>query len=566
MESQIEAKNRELMTAAANHQLSHGFDSDETRAAFDREYQSYVDGVEAEIYDMEHQIAIIQKSLEKFPVKDAFASFWQDMSDGYDIDLDNYKDWESAKKDINQRLIDSLGSLADEYKAYIDFDKLTVDTEAMGKKGYTSTQISNLAANVSYAREMRDQMEAYFSGTVVITEKYADKIKSLYDIDISNCRSYLSAKKKILKQLALINADVFTINEDDGSGMLVTQDMIDDLIDLETGLFDGAKAMNKYHIGGEALTALEKMADAIKEIVDFEKELEEEYSSGDINAEKVADEVERLNKLLSDMLSIYDQVFAGIKAIANEQIDSLEKEKKALEDKNEEEKTGLELIKARQQLEDARRNKNVRVYYEDKGFVWEADQKAIQEAEENLKDKETDAAVSEIDKKIDAVNEYVDAVDKLTEDIDNEKSISVAMQYFGITDPEKLLELSPEVLVTLQGNYRNLSLENDKAENQENLATYSSMTDEQIREKFGTNFGMSIDSLRSYWNGTYFIPDTIKEFTETEKKALAAVADSKPTVTANDNKNYYIENINITYSGGSIEELIRDATRLSKNS
>lgn len=105
----------------------------------------------------------------------------------------------------------------------------------MGKKGYTSTQISNLAANVSHAREMRDQMEAYFSGTVVITEEYADKIKSLYDIDISNCRSYLSAKKKILKQLALINADVFTINEDDGSGTLVKQDMIDDLIDLEPG-------------------------------------------------------------------------------------------------------------------------------------------------------------------------------------------------------------------------------------------------------------------------------------------------------------------------------------------
>lgn len=78
-------------------------------------------------------------------------------------------------------------------------------------------------------------MEAYFSGTVVITEEYADKIKSLYDIDISNCRSYLSAKKKILKQLALINADVFTIDADDGSGTLVTQDMIDDLIDLETG-------------------------------------------------------------------------------------------------------------------------------------------------------------------------------------------------------------------------------------------------------------------------------------------------------------------------------------------
>ena len=61
---------------------------------------------------------------------------------------------------------------------------------------------------------MRDQMEAYFSGTVVITEEYADKIKGLYDIDISNCRSYLSAKKKILKQLALINADVFVFYGD----------------------------------------------------------------------------------------------------------------------------------------------------------------------------------------------------------------------------------------------------------------------------------------------------------------------------------------------------------------
>lgn len=68
------------------------------------------------------------------------------------------------------------------------------------KKKHSGNQDS-LAANVSYAREMRDQMEAYFSGTTVITKEYADKIKGLYDIDISNCRSYLSAKKKILNSV-----------------------------------------------------------------------------------------------------------------------------------------------------------------------------------------------------------------------------------------------------------------------------------------------------------------------------------------------------------------------------
>lgn len=250
--------------------------------------------------------------------------------------------------------------------------------------------------------------------------------------------------------------------------------------------------------------------------------------------------------------------------MADERVETLEKEKEALEDKNDEENREIELIKARQQLEDAKRNKNIRVYHEGKGFVWEADKKAIQEAEENLKDKETDAQVAEINKQIDAINDYTDSIDKIADSVNNEKAISAAMNRFGVTDPDKLLELSDETLKSVQNNYRNLTIENDKADNAENLTKYVALTDEQIRERFGSNFGMSLDSLRDYWSGAYFVPNTIKEFVETEKKAMQAVEVNKQASTVNDNKNYYIENININYSGDSFDEILKEATRISK--
>ena len=47
-------------------------------------------------------------------------------------------------------------------------------------------------------------------------------------------------------------------------------------------------------------------------------------------------------------------------------------------------------------------------------------------------------------------------------------------------------------------------------------------------------------------------------------KALQAVETNKHPSTVNDSKNYYIENININYSGDSFDEIIKEATRISK--
>ena len=351
---------------------------------------------------------------------------------------------------------------------------------------------------------------------------------------------------------------------DDAHQLEVIKDLVDD-----DGNFNGIKAKTVYGLSDASMKSLSEYSMVLKRMKNAIDEInaagETDYSFfPDIDSSDSVEQLELINNLLSEMLSLYDQVFAGIKAVADERVETLEKEKKALEDKNDEENREIELIKARQQLEDAKRNKNIRVYHEGKGFVWEADKKAIQEAEENLKDKETDAQVAEIDKQIDAINDYTDSIDKIADSVNNEKVISVAMSHFGVDEPDKLLELSPDTLKDVQSNYRELTLANDKADNEENLTKYVALTDEQIREKFGSNFGMSLDSLRDYWSGAYFIPNTIKEFVETEKKALQAVETNKQPSTVNDSKNYYIENININYSGDSFDEIIKEATRISK--
>ena len=137
------------------------------------------------------------------------------------------------------------------------------------------------------------------------------------------------------------------------------------------------------------------------------------------------------------------------------------------------------------------------------------------------------------------------------------------MQHFGVNDPDKLLELSDETLKDVQSNYRELTLANDKADNAENLTKYVALTDEQIQERFGSNFGLSLDSLRDYWSGAYFVPNTIKEFVETEKKALQAVSAIKEqNKTIEETRYIHIDKIIV--NSNDFDEIIKEAERYSK--
>ena len=570
------------LAGAGAQYISGQISGDEFMAEFKKSYDKVYKEREQYIYDKALEDPEVKKKYDEYiakknaeagivPAEQTQATFWKDFKDAYDIDLDNYASYLEAKAMLDEKFSTEYTDLIDRYGKYYDTKTNTIDSEAMAKAGFTGQEIAYAQSLITKLEGKRQiaftifgEIEGYYKNSAITCADTVKDIADTYDVDIANCRSYASAKARIYTRLLKISAGVLSYMNDDAHQLEVIKDLVDD-----DGNFNGIKAKTVYGLSDASMKSLSEYSMVLKRMKNAIDEInaagETDYSFfPDIDSSDSVEQLELINNLLSEMLSLYDQVFAGIKAVADERVETLEKEKKALEDKNDEENREIELIKARQQLEDAKRNKNIRVYHEGKGFVWEADKKAIQEAEENLKDKETDAQVAEIDKQIDAINDYTDSIDKIADSVNNEKVISVAMSHFGVDEPDKLLELSPDTLKDVQSNYRELTLANDKADNEENLTKYVALTDEQIREKFGSNFGMSLDSLRDYWSGAYFIPNTIKEFVETEKKALQAVETNKQPSTVNDSKNYYIENININYSGDSFDEIIKEATRISK--
>lgn len=93
-------------------------------------------------------------------------------------------------------------------------------------------------------------------------------------------------------------------------------------------------------------------------------------------------------------------------AIQNE-ISNLESVKESLEDVNKQREKELELIKAKQALENAQKEK-IRVYREGVGFVYASDQQAIKEAQENVEKLERERDQQDIQYQIDMLNQQKD--------------------------------------------------------------------------------------------------------------------------------------------------------------
>ena len=466
----------------------------------------------------------------------------------------------SAADEVNSLTdaIDRASSLKDTMEAVnedlVKYGKLSGDTlksiisdipemEEVAKK-YLTGAIDQETFLYEYKNKQKlAQNELYYQLVGGLDKKFIDYMSDNYGVDLSNCSTYLQAKLGLYEK------------------MIASSELLSKYI-TEDGVFNFDQLMED---GNGDLASLVGMT-ALK----YKSALEDLFNMlGDGNYEGLfaglfdIDEADKLNNILAEMVSLYDQIFSGIKNVADIRIEALEAEKEALEEKNEEEQKEIDLIKAKQQLEDARNNKVIREYHEGQGFIWAADQKAIAEAEENLAETEKDAQVDAIDKQIEAINEYIESIDDITEAVERQKNISAAMSYLGITNPEDLLSLSDEQRAALAANYQGLSLANDKQENADKIAQYATLTDEQIAQMFGSNFGITMQNLINSWNGSYFIPDIVQQFVETEKKAIEAAKASAEVNTAETptQKNVYIESINVTYSGDSFEEFLNDVTR-----
>ena len=172
------------------------------------------------------------------------------------------------------------------------------------------------------------------------------------------------------------------------------------------------------------------------------------------------------------------------------EISNLESIKDALGDVNKQREKELELIKAKEALENASKEKK-RVYREGVGFVYTTDQEAVKEAQDKVDELEQQKTQDDIQYQIDVLEQQKSILENVAK---NEEMVALkeAVNGFfgGVTagnlidaifatnDPEKQAALRAEIAKSGSANAADVQAEKDKVAAQEALDAYNKALDE----------------------------------------------------------------------------------------
>lgn len=172
-----------------------------------------------------------------------------------------------------------------------------------------------------------------------------------------------------------------------------------------------------------------------------------------------------LDDMLLDLKSDLLSADEDDKALIQEKIDYLEEQRDiyaSLTDAEEKRLKMQEIEKAladitlkqlERKVELAKNNLVQRVWYEDKGWVWEADQSAINDAQKELNDFKKEMDQTDIDNEIDRLEDYKKKWQDIVDDYETEQDKLVALQELGADWEAKILDKRLDVLETFKDGY-----------------------------------------------------------------------------------------------------------------
>lgn len=221
----------------------------------------------------------------------------------------------------------------------------------------------------------------------------------------------------------------------------VTKDSAMTFDELEKDL--GNYLDNKISLYKQKATAINAQLVAVN--TELNRLYKEGYEKNKENIQKLEKQAEELKNNIHDVaenirkenldniqheLDYQEQLRSAVKQYAQDQvdkiqdqIDKLEEENDAL-DKQKEKKKLLEAL-------DSSKQKNKRVYYADKGWVWEADQQKIEEAQKAYDDFVKQEKIDALQKEIDHWNDYIKKVEDSSDIYEREINAQVAKAKWG---------------------------------------------------------------------------------------------------------------------------------------
>lgn len=293
--------------------------------------------------------------------------------------------------------------------------KASLESDFAEKKSQYNTQQQNLQEISSYKFSFNSTSEDVQQSAEDAAEEYINSLKEAFEKEKNNLDYYLDmdmiSQEEYYNQLTQLNEKYFKGKEE----------FLDEYRQYEVEVYKGLKQIQEEQIN------------SIKEAFDKEKsELDHLNSMNAISQEEYYNRLFDLNEkyfkgkteLLDEYRQYEEEVYKGLKQV---QIDAIQEQIDALKSVNEEKQEEIDLEKAKQALENAKRNKTISVYDSERGWIRETDRNAIDSAQQEYDD-------LVLNEKVEALENLIDAIENGTNTNHNlDESVNAFEQVKSIT-------------------------------------------------------------------------------------------------------------------------------------
>lgn len=339
---------------------------------------------------------------------------------------------------LNSNLEKEKAKAKDAQKQLEDLEKSLAVMNGYGLSGFSGAQPKSGKSSNKGATDAQ-------SAAIDALDKKAQALKETYEAQKKVLEDQKEAIEKVIKELEK------------------EQTVLDGIIKTVTNRID------------KEIDRLEHQWDDLKEKLEKDKDnLDSAINGANWVIEQRVKELEKANDELEDSYQ--------------PRIDALQDEIDKLNEANDAQEEAISLAQKKAALDAALAAKNVRVYREGKGFVWEADESAVKSAEEDyndaLRDKEHNDAIDKLTKekealekeledkkqanqdKIDAYNDYKEKLDDAQNAYTNAKNLEILRKLYGDNADQMILNMDQSIIDKITSDYTENMRQTDYVEDQ----------------------------------------------------------------------------------------------------
>lgn len=354
------------------------------------------------------------------------------------LPLSNSEQVMSQLVTLNSKLEKEKEKAKDAQKQLEDLEKSLAVMNGYGLSGFSGAQPKSGSKSNKGATDAQ-------SAAIDALDKKAQALKETYEAQKKVLEDQKEAIEKVIKALEK------------------EQKVLDGIVKTVTDRID------------KEIDRLEHQWDDLKEKLEKDKDnLDSAINGANWVIEQRVKELEKANDALDDSYQ--------------PRIDAIQDEIDKLNEANDAQEEAISLAQKKAALDAALAAKNVRVYREGKGFVWEADENAIKSAEEDyndaLRDKEHNDAIDKLTKekealekeledkkqanqdRIDAYNDYKEKLDDAQNAYTNAKNLEILRKLYGADADKMILEMDQSMIDKITSDYTENMRQTDYVEDQ----------------------------------------------------------------------------------------------------